>query len=113
MQKVALYIATLLRHMTHSRPESPAPSSPSSRYTLPYITYSKASAKEWSCSAVRSEKSVIETSDYSPWFSNRNWNYFGIDKKRTPCESTSQRKKNGSNFSFIQPSSMEYKDHKK
>ena len=49
---------------------------------------------------------LIETPDYSPWFSARKWN-FDFGKKRIPGKSTSKGEQNGANFTFIAPSSEE------
>ena len=51
-------------------------------------------------------KESIKTTDYSPWFLARN-RKIGLQQNRISTERASQKEQNGTNFSFIAPSSEE------
>ena len=58
------------------------------------------------CGVMSAQRNLIETMDYSPWFSAKNGE-FGIWKNVISLERASQEEQNGTNFSFVTPSSEE------
>ena len=57
---------------------------------------------------MRDERNLVKQPYYSPWFSGRK-RKIRFWQKRIPSERVSQDEQNGANFSFIAPSSEEFR----